>query len=351
MTSCFGLGDGDLSMREQIERHVDVNGKRPRFIYRTLEEESAIMSKRKRRDPAILQTRKSTLMAFIPPPSMHSPSADGQGGGVDGGYRPNVTRQNPLFEKSPSGGGIPSTPLGYMNRGGGFGFDTPAAVNFGGDASYLQMVGGDETPLVGDAGDEEGGFGFAEEETFDGFGTPLFGKPAAAALPITQRREGSGAGGRAMGARPGTVYDDPEFVVGGLDNLTAAAGSNRNSFVEDDGDDVAFGGFGDAQEFGGGEFEDTAAAIVAAVTADTNMTPIKSPSASMISRPASRMSMAEAMQGGSRLSLQVPGVDVPLAYGLESLVLGGSTTSLITAAGQIAAGTSKKLSSAGSRAE
>lgn len=54
---------------------------------------------------------------------------------------------------------------------------------------------------------------------------------------------------------------------------------------------------------------------------------------------------------GSRLSLQVPGVDVPLAYGLESLVLGGSTTSLITAAGQIAAGTSKKLSSAGSRAE
>lgn len=54
-----------------------------------------------------------------------------------------------------------------MNRGGGFGFDTPAAVNFGGDASYLQMVGGDETPLVGDAGDEEGGFGFAEEETFD----------------------------------------------------------------------------------------------------------------------------------------------------------------------------------------
>lgn len=102
-----------------------------------------------------------------------------------------------------------------------------------------------------------------------------------------------------MGARPGTVYDDPEFVVGGLDNLTAAAGSNRNSFVvEDDGDDVAFGGFGDAQEFGGGEFEDTAAAIVAAVTADTNMTPIKSPSASMISRPASRMSMAEAMQGG-----------------------------------------------------
>lgn len=60
-------------------------------------------------------------------------------------------------------------------------------------------------------------------------------------------------GGRAMGARPGTVYDDPEFVVGGLDNLTAAAGSNRNSFVEDDGDDVAFGGFGDAQESGGDE--------------------------------------------------------------------------------------------------
>lgn len=117
-----------------------------------------------------------------------------------------------------------------------------------------------------------------------------------------------------MGARPGTVYDDPEFVVGGLDNLTAAAGSNRNSFVEDDGDDVAFCGFGDAQEFGGGEFEDTAAAIVAAVTADTNMTPIKSPSASMISRPASRMSMAEAMQGGKPGEHAMPTFLPPLPH-------------------------------------
>ena len=51
---------------------------------------------------------------------------------------------------------------------------------------------------------------FASEEMFDGFGTPTFGTPAAATVPVTKRKE---RGGGAAAARPGTVYDDPEFVV------------------------------------------------------------------------------------------------------------------------------------------
>ena len=55
-----------------------------------------------RSDPAMLKNRRSTLMAFIAPPPMagspQSPRA------MDGGYRPNVTRQNPLFEMSPPTG-------------------------------------------------------------------------------------------------------------------------------------------------------------------------------------------------------------------------------------------------------
>lgn len=52
---------------------------------------------------------------------------------------------------------ITATGGSIMSRGGGFGFDTPVAAAYGGDASYLQMLGEPETPVDGG---EEGGFGY-----------------------------------------------------------------------------------------------------------------------------------------------------------------------------------------------
>ena len=103
---------------------------------------------------------------------------------------------------------------------------------------------------------------------------------------------------------------------GGLDHLPSASGSNRNSIVEDgDGEaeeEEAFDGFGAAEEADADtEFNDTMTAIASATTAS------KSPSAGGAAstshfvptspyRPVSRMSMVDALGGGSNLSLQVP---------------------------------------------
>lgn len=102
---------------------------------------------------------------------------------------------------------------------------------------------------------------------------------------------------------------------GGLDHLPSASGSKRNSIVEDgDGEaeeEEAFDGFGAAEEADADtEFNDTVTAIASATTAS------KSPSAGGAAstshfvptspyRPVSRMSMVDALGGGSNLSLQV----------------------------------------------